>query len=145
MSFIRTKFIHGAHRAYLVESRRVRGKVRQKVLAYLGRVDPACATIEGVITECEREIAALREEKKRLAAEMALAREELKAIKDAMPPYRRWGCRNPDRAGVRWRQLHGDYVRAHERLMGLKERQRMLPSEVARVRRRLARARALQS
>lgn len=39
MSFIRTKKIKGHEYQYEVESSRVNGKVKQKVLKYLGRVD----------------------------------------------------------------------------------------------------------
>jgi len=37
MSFIRTKKIHGKQYNYIVENKRVNGKVVQKVLNYLGR------------------------------------------------------------------------------------------------------------
>lgn len=36
MAFVRSKIIYGKRYYYLVENRRVNGKVRQKVLKYLG-------------------------------------------------------------------------------------------------------------
>lgn len=41
MSFIATKKIKGHEYRYLVENVRINGKVKQKILQYLGRVDPA--------------------------------------------------------------------------------------------------------
>jgi hypothetical protein len=39
MAFIRKKTVNGETYHYLVKSVRIKGKVRQKVLAYLGRFD----------------------------------------------------------------------------------------------------------
>lgn len=47
MAFVRRKTINGKDKFYLVENKRVDGKVRQKVLCYLGESD----TVEGAIAE----------------------------------------------------------------------------------------------
>ena len=52
MAFVRAKKINGKDRHYLVESRRINGEVRQKVLAYLGEGD----TVQGAIDLCRDEI-----------------------------------------------------------------------------------------
>jgi hypothetical protein len=46
MSFIRTKRIKGIDYFYLVENYRVDGKVRQKVLAYLGQFNTIATAYE---------------------------------------------------------------------------------------------------
>lgn len=52
MAFIRTKQQHGHTYYYLVENRREGGKVRQKVIVYLGRH----ATVAAALEETQRRI-----------------------------------------------------------------------------------------
>ncbi len=59
--FIRQKVSRGRASFYLVESRREGGKVRQRVLAYLG----PCDTLEGAITHWETEAARMAQRSKR--------------------------------------------------------------------------------
>jgi hypothetical protein len=57
MAFIREKTSRGRKYFYLVESRRIGGKVRQKTLAYLGPADDIDATLDSAIAFAEREAA----------------------------------------------------------------------------------------
>lgn len=67
MAFIRQKVSRGRAAFYVVESVRVDGKPRQKVLAYLG----PCDTIEGAIAHWESELAAYRQAAAKQAARAA--------------------------------------------------------------------------
>jgi hypothetical protein len=63
MAFIRRKVSRGRAAFYLVENHREGGKVRQRVLAYLG----PCDTLEGAIAHWEGEAAMLRKSSTRAA------------------------------------------------------------------------------
>lgn len=51
MAFVRTKCIAGKTYYYLVENKHIEGKVRQKVLKYLGKNPPSKGEIEAMLVE----------------------------------------------------------------------------------------------
>jgi transposase len=54
MAYFRYKTIHGQKYLYIVESRRVEGRVRSVNLAYLGKADQALRTLKGAPPSAER-------------------------------------------------------------------------------------------
>jgi hypothetical protein len=90
MAFVRRKTINGKDKFYLVENKRVDGKVRQKVLAYLGESD----TVEGAIAELEDRIERFRFYAKRQHEGAAKFREKMHPSwlqAGEVPPRRRKG------------------------------------------------------
>ena len=52
--FIRTKTIQGKEYYYLVESYRLGGKVKQRVIKYIGRGKPSPQDLENIIRGLEK-------------------------------------------------------------------------------------------
>ena len=56
MAFVRTKCIAGKTYYYLVENKHIGGKVRQKVLKYLGKNPPSKEEIEAMLIKIKGEV-----------------------------------------------------------------------------------------
>jgi hypothetical protein len=123
LAFIRRKGSHGRFGFYLVQNRRVEGKVRQKMLAYVGPCDAfdfSCDTIEGGIAYWERKEADCQKQANNYDAQI---RELETQCGGPLPRPHRWG-RTP-RNTLAWKywlavrktkQLRGRISRIQRRL-----------------------------
>jgi hypothetical protein len=113
--FVRKKIARsGAVQHYLVENRREGGKVRQRVLFYLGGYDSVAAAVAGWTADA-RTRRALADGYERQAAALA---ERLRVV-SARPPGRR-GSRQ-DRETAAWCRAYRDLATRHRELAAARE------------------------
>lgn len=113
MAFIRRKTINGKDKFYLVESKRIDGKVRQKVLAYLGESD----TVESAIAEVEDQIVRRRGYLQRSLENAQICKERMLPawlVDGEVPPRKRGGLQRASfLIGKYW--TNKEFAEMHER------------------------------